>query len=66
MKQMTEKQNSDIEARVGNRLDDVKKEMTGAIQTVAERQDTMDKEQQSMKQQMETMREQMIEIKKIA
>ena len=66
MERMTEKQNRDIEARVGNRLDDVKKEMTGAIQTVADRQDNMEREQQSMKEQMLEMKEQMIDMKKVA
>ena len=63
---MTEKQNRDIETRLGNKLNDVKNEMAGAIQTVAGRQDTMEKEQQSMRQQMEEMKEQMVDIKKIA
>ena len=61
---MTEKQNRDIETKLGNKLDDVKNEMAGAIQTVAGRQDTMEKEQQSMRQQMEEMKEQMVDIKK--
>ena len=34
---MTEKQNRDIEEKLVNKLDEVKKEMTGAIEDISER-----------------------------
>ena len=63
---MIEKQNKDIEEKLGNKLDDVKKELSGAIQVVHERQDKMETEQLSMKEQMVSLKEQMADIKKIA
>ena len=63
---MIEKQNKDIEEKLGDKLEDVKKEMSGAIKIVADRQDKMETEQMDMKDQMGLLRAQMEDIKKIA
>ena len=66
MEMMIEKQNKDIEEKLGDKLEDVKKEMSGAIKIVADRQDKMETEQMDMKDQMGLLRAQMEDIKKIA
>jgi hypothetical protein len=63
---MIEKHNKDIEDKLGNKLEDVKKELSGAIQVVHERQDKMETEQVDLKEQIVSLREQMVDIKKIA
>ena len=65
MELMTQKQNRDIEEKLVDKLDDVKKEMTGALKIVTERQDKMENEHQGMMEQMEEMKEQLKDIKKI-
>ena len=62
---MTQKQNKDIEEKLVDKLEDVKKEMTGALKIVTERQDKMENEHQGMMEQMEEMKEQLKDIKKI-
>ena len=62
---MTEKQNRDIEDRIVNKMNEVKKEMTEAISSVGQRQDLVEKEQQNLKEQFENMKEQISDIKKI-
>ena len=66
MKMMTEKQNRDIEAKIVDKLDDVKNEVSGALKVVTNRQDKMEHEQQGMKDQIGLMNDQLVEIKKIA
>ena len=62
MAQMTEKQNRDIEDRIVNKMNEVKKEMTEAISSVGQRQDLVEKEQQNLKEQFENMKEQIRDI----
>ena len=66
MEMMIEKQNKDIEEKLGDKLEDVKKEMSGAIKVVTDRQDKMETDQLEMKDQLGLLRAQMEDIKKIA
>ena len=63
---MTEKQNKILEDKLVTKLDEVKAEMTGAIDTIAQRQDVVEKEQQNLKEQFDDIKEQLVEIKKAA
>ena len=66
MEIMNEKQFKKIEEKVASQLETVKKDLTGTIDKISERQDTMDNEQKVVKKQMESMQEQMKEIKSLA
>ena len=61
---MTEKQSRDIEDRIVNKMDEVKKEMAEAISSLGQRQDLVEKEQQNLKVEVENMKEQISDIKK--
>ena len=63
---MTEKQNREIEAKLVDKLEDVKKEMSGAIRTVSDRQDRFESEQTTLKDQMLVMQEQMKKVVAVA
>ena len=65
MEMMNEKQCKEIESRVAGQLESVKKDLTGAIDKVNKRQDTMETEQNELKDQMGNMHEKIEEIKKI-
>ena len=66
MEMMIEKQNKDIEEKLVDKLEDVKKEMSGALKVVTDRQDKMETDQLDMKDQLGALRTQMEDIKKIA
>ena len=61
---MTEKQNRILENKLVTNLDEVKTEMTGAIDTIAQRQDIVEKEKQNLREQFVDIKEQLAEIKK--
>ena len=45
MEMMTQKQNREVEEKFVDKLDDVKKKITGSIRTVTDRQDKMENDQ---------------------
>ena len=61
---MTEKHNKIFEDKIVTKLDEIKSEMTGVIDTIAQRQDVVEKEQQNLKEQFDDFRGQLVEIKK--
>ena len=61
-----DKQCKKIEEEVASQLETEKKDLTGSIDKVSERQDTMEDEQKVVKKQIETMQEQIEEIKTLA
>ena len=66
MEIMNDKQCKKIEEKVASQLETVKKDLTGSIDKVSERQDTMENEHKVVKKQIETMQEQIDEIKTLA
>ena len=66
MKRMNNEQIINIEKKVADQLDIVKKDLSGAISKVSDRQDNMEEEQKAMKTQMVAMQEQLKEIQTLA
>ena len=63
MKMMNDEQANNIERKVANQLETVKKDLSGAIAKVSDRQDNMEEDQKAMKTQMVALQEQLEEIK---
>ena len=63
MAAMTEKQNRDIEERIVTKMEQVKNEMTGAINDISVKQNVMEKDQQNLKEEVQDIKEQMTVIK---
>ena len=66
MEAMNAKQCKKIEAKLVSQLETVKKDLTGTIEKVSERQDIMEDDQKVVKKQIENIQEQMKEIKSLA
>ena len=63
MKMINDEQANNIERKVANQLETVKKDLSGAIAKVSDRQDNMEEDQKAMKTQMVALQEQLEEIK---
>ena len=65
MEIMLEKQNKEIEEKLVNKLDDVRREMGGAIKVVSERQDRLENDQIEMKKDVGLLRAKMQKISEV-
>ena len=62
---MLDKQNRDIEEKLGERLEGLKKEVSATMKTVTDRQDKLETDQIGMKENICELRTQMNEVKSI-
>ena len=62
MTQMTEKQNIDLEKRLASQLDSIRIEMSSAIKSISDRQDSVELEQKSLLDQLEELQKQMTDM----
>jgi hypothetical protein len=62
MTQMTEKQNIDLEKRLASQLDSIRIEMSSAIKSISDRQDSMELEQKGLLEQLGQLQKQMTDM----